>query len=501
MIGLRPGADPAERVPDKPALIARVLASRALRVVVDSAVLRNLALALLWVLVWQLGRLVEYTEHASVWFPVAGLTFSVVLLDGLRTAPGLAIGCVLVTMWVGEFYALPLTRAELAWAGLLFALAHVGSYAVGARLLRAIAARGSGELPSLVLTFLLIAALTSLMAMGCGIWVLVSTGMMPARDVATAWLPFWIGDMAGVIVMAPFFAAVLSAMYPRAAARLAATFRLQHRAPTPRFKYKLLLTLVLMFGSMALAYATRSPNSAFAIFFLVIPYMWIACTEPAFYNVLAVSLGSFMIALLVHVFGLKEFVMVYQFAINVIAANALFGLALPTLISDNDKLRRVAETDTLTGAASRSALERHARDEIDRCRRAGLPLTLVVFDIDYFKKINDLFGHPMGDRALQKVCAIAQHCLRPTDMLGRVGGDEFVAVLPGIGLEAALAIAERIRAQVSASELEGALAMTASFGLSEQELGESYEILFERADRALYIAKEQGRNQAATLAA
>ncbi|UUZ53034.1 hypothetical protein LP419_29030 [Massilia sp. H-1] len=168
-------------------------------------------------------------------------------------------------------------------------------------------------------------------------------------------------------MMAPFFAAVLSAMYPRAAARLATTFRLQHRAPTPRFKYKLLLTLVLMFGSMALAYATRSPNSAFAIFFLVIPYMWIACTEPAFYNVLAVSLGSFMIALLVHVFGLKEFVMVYQFAINVIAANALFGLALPTLISDNDKLRRVAETDTLTGAASRSGLERHARDEIDRC--------------------------------------------------------------------------------------------------------------------------------------
>jgi diguanylate cyclase (GGDEF)-like protein len=500
MNGPRLGSDPAQHVRHEPLLVSRVLAAPALRVVMQSAVLRNLALAVLWVLVWQLGRLVEYTEHASVWFPVAGLTFAVVLLDGLRTAPGLAAGCVVVTMLVGNYYALPLTPAQLAWAGLLFALAHVGSYAAGARLLRAIAARGSGELPSLVLTFLLIAALTSLMAMGLGIWVLVSTGMMAARDVSATWLPYWIGDMAGVIVLAPFFAAVLSALYPRAAARLATTFNLQHLPATPRFKYKLLLTLVLLAGSMALAYATRSHNSAFAIFFLVIPYMWIACTEPAFYNVLAVALGSFTIALLVHVFGLKEFVMVYQFAINVIAANALFGLALPTLISDNDKLRRVAETDTLTGAASRAGLERHARHEIDRCRRAGMPLALVVFDIDYFKKINDLFGHPMGDRALKQVCMIAQHCLRPTDMLGRVGGDEFVALLPGIGLEAALAIAERIRAQVEVSELEDALAMTASFGLTQLEEGDSYEVLFERADRALYIAKEQGRNRAATLA-
>jgi len=488
-------------VDGRPAFLDRVLASRALRVVMQSALLGNLALAVLWVLLWQLGRLVEYTDHASVWFPVAGLSFAVLLVAGLRSVPGLAVGCVVVTIWVGEIYGLPLTRMQLAWAGVLFACAHVGSYAAGAHLLRAIAARSNGALPGLVLAFLLIAALTSLLAMGFGIWVLVGTGMMAAHDVSAAWLPYWIGDMAGVIVLGPFFAAILSELYPQAVAHLNATFNLRHLPATPRFRYKLLLTVVLITGSMAMAVATRSPNSAFAIFFLVIPYMWIACTEPAFYNVLAVALGSFLIALLVNLFGLKEFVMVYQFAINVVAANALFGLALPTLIAANDKLRRVAETDTLTGAASRAGLERQARDEIERCRRAGLPLALIVFDIDYFKKINDLFGHPMGDRALRQVCAIAQHCLRPSDMLGRVGGDEFVALLPGIGMEAALAIAERIRVQVEASELEGALAMTASFGLSQLEGHDGYEALFERADRALYIAKELGRNRAATLAA
>lgn len=482
-------------------LLHRVQHSAVLRTIVQSVVLRNLALMVLWVLVWQLGRLVEYTEHASVWFPVAGLTFAVVLLDGLRTAVGLAAGCVLMTVWIGEHYGLPLGRLDLARAGLLYACAHIGAYALGARCLRWIANRGSKELPKLVVSFLLIAAVTSLLATALGIWVLVGTGMMGRVEVAGAWLPYWIGDLAGVIVLAPFFAAVLSALYPRAAAQLSTTFRLHHQPATPRFKYKLLLNLVLLVATMLLAHVTRSHNSAFAIFFLVIPYMWIACTESAFYNVLSVALGSFTIALLVHVLDLKEFVMVYQFAINVIAANTLFGLALPTLIADNDKLRRVAETDSLTQAASRDFLERYARQQIDRCREHGEPLTLIVFDIDYFKKINDLFGHAMGDRALKHVCTIAQHCLRPTDMLGRVGGDEFVALLPGIGLEDAFAIAERIRSQVHESELEGALLMTASFGIAEMQKDEGYEIIFERADRALYKAKQLGRNRAASLAA
>ncbi|SHG45323.1 diguanylate cyclase [Massilia sp. CF038] len=484
-----------------PNLLARMRASALVHAIERSAVLRNGALVALWVLVWQLGRLVEYTEHASVWFPVAGLTFSVILLDGWRSAPGPAIGCVLVTLWVCERYAVPLSQGQRLVAGLLFAAAHVGTYALGAFLLRAIARRGNDGLPSLVLAFLLIAALTSLISMGLGMWVLVSTGMMAAHDVERAWLAYWIGDMAGVMVMAPFFAAILGALFPRAAARFSSNYNLRYQNATSRFKYKLLLNVVLLSASMLLAYSTRSYNSAFAIFFLVLPYMWIACTEPAFYNVLAVALGSFVIALLVHLLGLKDVVMVYQFAINVIAANALFGLALPSLIADNDKLRRVAETDSLTGAASRAALERQARHEIERCRRVREPLALVVFDIDYFKKINDLFGHAMGDRALRQVCAIAQRNLRPSDMLGRVGGDEFVALLPGIGAEAALAIAERIRAQVHTNELESALLMTASFGVAELRDDDHYQDIFERADRALYVAKQQGRNRAAMLAA
>jgi diguanylate cyclase (GGDEF)-like protein len=478
-------------------LWARVREAAATRIVMNSPVLANIAVLVLWVLVWQLGRLVEYTEHASVWFPVAGLTFAVLLLEGAYLLPGLFGGCVLMTIWVGRKYGVALTDLQLVYAGMLFALAHIGSYALGARALRMLVIRGTRELPLLVIGFLLIAAAGSLLATATGVAALVFSGMMPAADAASAWLPYWIGDMAGVIVLAPFFGAALVTLNPLKTASLRASFNLNHQRATAQFKYKLLMTLTLLAASMWLAHATRSPNSAFAVFFLVIPYMWIASTESAFCNVVSVALGSVAIALLVHVFGLKEFSMVYQFAINVIAANSLFALALPTLLADNIALRRIADTDSLTQAASRPHLEQRVRLDMLRCRMQGEALTMILFDIDNFKRINDGFGHAVGDRALKHACKIAQHALRPTDLLGRLGGDEFVAVLPGIDHPAARAIAERIRIQLATSTLEGGPALTASFGIAEMGAGDTCESLMEHADKALYKAKQEGRNRVA----
>ena len=481
--------------------LRRFQQSALVRAVTASPVLSNVALLLLWVLVWQLGRLVEYTEHASVWFPVAGLTFAVLLLGGMRMLPGLLAGCVLMTIWVGRHYALPLDNGELAYAGLMFAFAHLGSYGTGALVLRAIVKRDKGALPEMVVSFLLIAALSSLLATATGLWALVATGMMPVHDIASTWLPYWIGDMAGVIVLAPFFAGVLSFLHPDWMARLITAINLNHQPATARFKYKLLLNLLLLAATMWLAQATRSPNSAFAIFFLVIPYMWIACTESAFFNVLGVALGSFMIALLVHALELKEFVMVYQFAINVIAANTLFGLALPTLMADNVKLRQVADTDSLTQAASRDCFEQRAQLDMITCRQRREALTIIMFDVDHFKHINDRYGHAVGDKVLKQVCLIAKQALRPTDMLGRYGGDEFMALLPGNDRVAAIIIAERIRSHVHESKHEDGHTVTASFGIAEMQDSDTYETLLERADQALYRAKQDGRNRAAWMIA
>ncbi|MES2898485.1 MAG: diguanylate cyclase [Pseudomonadota bacterium] len=484
-----------------PGFLTRLHASSPWRGLLESPILSNLAMMVLWVLTWQVAKLVEYTEHASVWFPVAGLTFAALLLEGARLVPGMFAGCVIVTIWVGRHYNLPLNDLQLAFGGMLFALAHIGAYAAGARALRAIALRGKRDLPKLVVSFLLIAAVSSLLATAAVLAALVYSGMMPVAEVGATWLPFWIGDLAGVIVLAPFFGAVLATLRPLKLDMFTASVNLEQQTASPRFKYKLLFTLSLLAASMALAYATRSPNSAFAIFFLVIPYMWIASTESAFCNVLAVALGSATIALLVNVLELKEFSMVYQFAINVIAANTLFGLALPTLLADNIALRRIAESDSLTQAASRVHLEQRARVDIHRCRAQGQALTVIVFDIDHFKRINDLFGHALGDQALQHVCRIAQQSLRPADMLGRFGGDEFVALLPGNDHLAAFAIAERIRLLLRDSPLKGGQVLTASFGIAEMSGNDGFKALFERADKALYQAKQDGRNRTAFIPA
>ena len=300
--------------------------------------------------------------------------------------------------------------------------------------------------------------------------------------------------MAGVMVMAPFFVAVLSKLMPGVLFRLTDLSALQLQHATPSYWLKLLLTILLLTFVMLLAYVSDSQNSAFAIFFLVIPHMWIACSESPFYNVLTMAISGFLIAFLVHVFGLMEFVMVYQFAINVIAANTLYGLALPTLLADNLQLRKVAFTDNLTQVASRDRLEQRAQLEINKTRLAGGHFALMVFDIDHFKQINDEFGHHVGDQALQQLCLIAQHCLRSDDLLGRFGGDEFVVLFPETSAQGAVKVAEKILSELEHVRVADVLRLTASFGVAELQTNEDYQRLFLRADQALYRAKAQGRN-------
>jgi diguanylate cyclase (GGDEF)-like protein len=124
---------------------------------------------------------------------------------------------------------------------------------------------------------------------------------------------------------------------------------------------------------------------------------------------------------------------------------AVFALAL---IKERNEAASLfaASIDALTGVANRAALLGSAERAMQRCRRVGAPIAVVMFDLDRFKRINDLHGHAIGDAVLQRFCDIATAALRPQDLFGRLGGEEFAAVMPGCGLEAACARAERIRA-------------------------------------------------------
>lgn len=458
---------------------------------------RNVLLLILWLFVWTLGLLVEYTAHASIWFPAAGLTCAALFVIGIRAVPAIILAGVIVTFWTGYQYQLALNSWQLLQAGLLFGVAHIVSYYAGARILRRIANVGQFHLPLFVIAFLLIAALGSLLATFSVLGSLVISSMMPIEDIAKTWLPFWIGDMAGVMVIAPLFSGILAVLYPQPKFVLEDYIGLQQRAASKAYTFKLGVNIVLLTAAMLLARYANTPESAFAVFFLVIPHMWIACTETAFFSALSVAVSSFALALLVHFLGLLQYAMVYQFAINVIAANALFSLAVPALMIANKQLRLIVSTDSLTKVASRAHLQQRAELEIARALEQQEPLCLMVFDIDHFKQINDQLGHSVGDQVLREACSAAQQLLRPTDVIGRFGGDEFVVLLPNTQRDVVVAIGQRIIERLKQLTLTDKLAVSASFGVASLEQDDSFRTLFERADLALYQAKKQGRSQVA----
>ena len=169
------------------------------------------------------------------------------------------------------------------------------------------------------------------------------------------------------------------------------------------------------------------------------------------------------------------------------------------LVIDELELRLVATTDSLTGALSRRAFLKAAAHDVDRARRNSRDLSCILLDLDYFKTINDSYGHAVGDLALQEVVLLLKASLRDEDYLGRIGGEEFAIIMPGAGRLAARAIGERLRRQVMNAVLEipnGKLKLTASVGLATlRDADAGIDDLLRRADDALYAAKAAGRNR------
>lgn len=162
-------------------------------------------------------------------------------------------------------------------------------------------------------------------------------------------------------------------------------------------------------------------------------------------------------------------------------------------------LHALASTDPLTGAANRRHVERFGAQALARARARNEPLAVITFDIDHFKLVNDAHGHLVGDRVLMRLTHACQAALRHFDLLGRVGGEEFLVVLPNTRLEQALAVAQRLGAASSGVDLDdipGQAPVTLSIGVAQlQPADADLTSLLARADRALYRAKSAGRNR------
>ncbi len=167
--------------------------------------------------------------------------------------------------------------------------------------------------------------------------------------------------------------------------------------------------------------------------------------------------------------------------------------------AQEQELRRLATTDPLTGLANRRHFLQQLVREMERFRRYARPAALLMLDLDHFKQVNDRYGHVSGDRVLQHFATIAQQTLRKVDLLGRLGGEEFAALLPGTEVEGARRLAERLRqtlADSPAAGETGEIGFTVSVGLTPFAAADrTTDTILARVDRALYRAKERGRNR------
>ncbi|HVA51139.1 MAG TPA: GGDEF domain-containing protein [Pirellulales bacterium] len=198
--------------------------------------------------------------------------------------------------------------------------------------------------------------------------------------------------------------------------------------------------------------------------------------------------------------------MVLDAASRIMLANqqlqAELTAARAEIVEHREKVKELAveaRTDVLTGLANRRAFIEDLERRFEQWRRHQVPLSMIMLDIDHFKSFNDRYTHAGGDAALRHLGEVLRGALRQMDIPARYGGEEFAVILPGTKLDDAINVAERLRATIAASGVmyEGEMIpLTASLGLATASAGESATSLVERADQALYAAKESGRNRA-----
>jgi diguanylate cyclase (GGDEF)-like protein len=193
----------------------------------------------------------------------------------------------------------------------------------------------------------------------------------------------------------------------------------------------------------------------------------------------------------------RDFLDTFQIGLLEILCNqAAISIANAKLHAEIEKL---ATTDGLTGLYNHRRFQEKLSDEFRRLNRYSSPVSLILADIDYFKKVNDTYGHPAGDLVLKGVSKIIREQIRDMDVPARYGGEEFAVILPGTEAEGAKNIAERLRRAVMDTTFSPdgkSLQVTISIGIATAPFdAKNKEELIERADKALYHAKHNGRNQ------
>jgi diguanylate cyclase (GGDEF)-like protein/PAS domain S-box-containing protein len=170
-------------------------------------------------------------------------------------------------------------------------------------------------------------------------------------------------------------------------------------------------------------------------------------------------------------------------------------IAVANDITSRKYIEKLSEIDHLTQVFNRKKIETLLNKEIHRATRYDTTFSVIMIDIDHFKRVNDTYGHQVGDEVLVGAASLIKHSVRLTDSVGRMGGEEFLVICAQTELEASCDVAEKLRQSLSEKPFETAGFQTASFGVSTYHEGDTPESIVKRADDALYKAKEAGRNR------
>jgi diguanylate cyclase (GGDEF)-like protein len=258
----------------------------------------------------------------------------------------------------------------------------------------------------------------------------------------------------------------------------------------------------LLFGTglITIAGADGAPGGEAAYAFY---YVWIVFVACLFFSIgaaalhAAVAAGAFAAILLVRDNPFEINLLVSAIA-TFGATGAIVGILRARVEGVASALASEVNTDPMTGLINRRGFDAGFRAEVDRAAKLGRSLSLIICDLDRFKAVNDELGHEEGDLTLGRASAAIAEATRTSDLVARLGGEEFGVVLPETDAEGAFAVAERIRNSIRV-EFDGfPVTVTASCGVAALEVGAAHEDLFRAADAALYVAKRDGRNRTAT---
>ena len=223
-----------------------------------------------------------------------------------------------------------------------------------------------------------------------------------------------------------------------------------------------------------------------------------ATIQKLFTYLLYISLSCFITAALniVHTgYVLKIEFTATSFIIPVFTG-LIFGLMLAHIKVLSEKLGKMAYTDSLTNIYNRLHFAHFLDAEIDKVKRYGGCFSIIFFDLDHFKDVNDNYGHMVGDDVLEKITEIVSKANRSADIFARSGGEEFIILAPETNISGACIHAERLRRDIEQYDFPNAGHITSSFGVAEFNAEkDDVESILERADKALYMAKEFGRNR------